>query len=123
MYITIKRDLTQHLQTLDHYFMCFDLSILDWDDIQMRQLKSLSQSIRCLRFIIEGFAMEHMPLPSVIENDVCNQIVTIADLAQLLLHRCADDLSEDSTTHLQKFISTLKTVYDDVNAYATRVSA
>jgi hypothetical protein len=117
MYQTVKRSLTQHLQTLDHYFMCFDLSIIDWDDIQMRQLKSLNQSINCLRFLVEGFAQAHEALPSAIENDICSQILTIADLAQLLLHRCSNDLSEASTTHLQKFIAALEYIHDDINAY------
>jgi hypothetical protein len=122
MYTTLNRTLTQHLQTLEHDFMCFDLSIVGWNDIQIRQLESLRLSISCLRFTIEGFASSHRPLPSIIQDEICNQIVTIADIAQLLLHRCANELSSDTATHLQEFIFTLKRVHDDINAYTTDAS-
>jgi hypothetical protein len=48
--------------------------------------------------------------------------MTIADLAQLLLYRCADDLSPEASSHLQGFIFTLKRVYDDINAYTNNTS-
>jgi hypothetical protein len=116
MYGTIKRDLTRHLKILDHYFVCFDLSVLHCDEILIYQLKSLSQSISCLRFIVEGFALSNKALPSIIENDIRNQIITIADIAQLLLHKCGHELREDSKGYLEQFIMTLKTVYDDINS-------
>jgi hypothetical protein len=122
MYTTLKRTLTQHLQALEHDFMCLDLSIVDWNDIQMRRLDSLRLSVDCLRFTIEGFATTSEPLPSVIQDEICSQIVTIADIAQLLLYRCADELSTDAANYLQKFIFTLKRVHDDINAYTSSAS-
>jgi hypothetical protein len=123
MYTTLNRRLTQHLQTLEHNFMCLDLSIANWNDIQMRQLDSLRRSIDCLRFVIEGFAYSHAPLPSLIQDEVCSQIITIADIAQLLLHRCDDSMSQETAAHMQKFIVTLKGVHDDINAYTDNTSA
>jgi len=122
MYIILKRTLNEHLQALEHDFMCLDLSIVDWNEIQLRRLESLRLSIGCLRFIIEGFASSHAPLPAVIQDEVGSQIMTIADLAQLLLYRCADELSSEAAMHLQQFIATLKRVYDDINAYTTNTS-
>jgi hypothetical protein len=95
---------------------------VNWNEIQMRQLDSLRRSIECLRFVIEGFAHSHIPLPALIQDEVCGQIVTIADLAQLLLYRCAGELGQDTAAHLEHFILTLKGVHDDINAYATKAS-
>lgn len=123
MYTLLNRRLTQHLQTLEHNFMCLDLSIADWNDIQMRQMDSLRRSIDCLRFVIEGFAYSQAPLPSLIQDEVCSQITTIADIAQLLLHRYSTSLSHETAIHLQQFIVTLKRVHDDLNAYTDNANA
>lgn len=122
MYTALNRALTQHLQTLEHDFMCLDMSIVNWNDIQMRQLDSLRRSIDCLRFVIEGFAHSHMPLPTLIQDEVCGQIMTIADIAQLLMYRYSNDLSDTTASYLEQFILTLNRVHDDINAYTANAT-
>jgi len=107
---------------LDHNFMCLDLNIVDWNDIQIRRLESLNLSIDCLRFTAQGFISGDEPLPAVIEDDICNQIITIADIAQLLLHQCANELSPQASAYLQEFIFALKRVHEDVLAYTVHTT-
>lgn len=122
MYHSLKHTLINHLQILDHNFMCLNLSIVDWNEIQVRRLESLNLSIDCLRFTAEGFISGDEPLPSIIEDDICSQIVTIADIAQLFLHQCAEELSQDASAYLQEFIFALKRVHEDIEAYTVHTT-
>jgi hypothetical protein len=122
MYSTLKRSLSQHLQALERHFICLDLSIADWNEIQIRHLESLRVSIDCLHFMIESFASPHEALPPVIQDEISSQVVTIADIAQLLLYRFASTLTPQAATCLQEFIFTLNHIHHDLNAYKTSES-
>ena len=113
----LKRALTSHLQTLYHDFMCLDLSIVDTNEIQARRLASLNLSIDCLRFTVEGFTFSQESPASIIHEELCGHIMTIADIAQFLLSQGTSDWPSEAISYLEAFILTLKQIYDDVEVY------
>lgn len=117
MYAIMKRTLIQHLQTLEHYFFCLSLSIIHWNEIQMRQIESLNQGIGCLRLTIEAFASISAPFPSVIEDDLYSQIVTLEDMLLLFQRRCSHLLNDAACQHLEQMIQSLHDIHNDLEAY------
>jgi len=84
MFKTLKRALTHHIQTMDHNFMCLDLSLSPTDDLYIRRLETLGMSIDRLRFTLEGLPISHELIERVVLHNIRTQVTTISTNIQLL---------------------------------------
>ena len=101
MFKILKRTLTHSIQTMDHHFMCLDLSLGTATDLQIRRLDALGISIDGLRFLLEGLPMSRELVDRVVLHDIRNQLARISTDAQLLFVSYKATLGCEAKSYLE----------------------
>jgi hypothetical protein len=106
----LKRTLIQYIQAMDHHFMCLDLSIDDATCLQIHSLETLGGCIDDLRNLVEVLPISELPVSSTIRHGLYNQLTIIGGFAQLMMHKQAGLVEQNTIHHLNHILETGKSI-------------
>ena len=105
MFKTLKRTLTHDVQTMDHHFMCLDLSLGSATDLQIHRLEALGIGIDGLRFLLEGLPMSRELVDRAVLHDMRNQLAIISTDAQFLFLSYKGTLGCEARSYLEAILN------------------